>query len=127
MTRQGATFKSRHKIRMRWRRVMDVTPRAARRIKELLRSENKEYLKIGVKTRGCNGMVYTLNYAEEDDRKKLDELVETDGVKIIVEASALMSIIGPKMDYVSDRRRSEFVFNNPNSKSECGCGESFTI
>ena len=106
---------------------MDVTPRAARRIKELLRAENKEYLKIGVKTRGCNGMVYTLNYAEEDDRKKLDELVETDGVKIIVEASALMSIIGTKMDYVSDRMRSEFVFNNPNAKSECGCGESFTI
>ena len=106
---------------------MDVTPRAARRIKELLRSENKEYLKIGVKTRGCNGMVYTLNYAEKDARKKLDELVEPDGVKIIVEASALMSIIGTKMDYVSDRMRSEFVFNNPNAKSECGCGESFTI
>ena len=106
---------------------MDVTPRAARRIKELLRAENKEYLKIGVKTRGCNGMVYTLNYAKEDDRKKLDELVETNGVKIIVEASALMSIIGTKMDYVSDRMRSEFVFDNPNAKSECGCGESFTI
>jgi len=106
---------------------MDVTPRAARRIKELLRAENKEYLKIGVKTRGCNGMVYTLNYAEKDACKKLDELVETDGVKIIVEASALMSIIGTKMDYVSDRMRSEFVFNNPNAKSECGCGESFTI
>ena len=109
-------------------RAMEVTPSASRRIKELLRARNKEYLKIGVKTRGCNGMTYTMNYAEEGERKKFDELVETDdGVKIIVEPNALMSIIGTKMDYVSDRLRSEFVFENPNAKAECGCGESFTV
>jgi iron-sulfur cluster assembly accessory protein len=110
------------------RQAMEVTPSASRRIKELLRARNKEYLKIGVKTRGCNGMTYTMNYAEEGERKKFDELVETeDGVKIIVEPNALMSIIGTKMDYVSDRLRSEFVFENPNAKAECGCGESFTV
>ncbi len=109
-------------------RAMEVTPSASRRIKELLRARNKEYLKIGVKTRGCNGMTYTMNYAEEGELKKFDELVETDdGVKIIVEPNALMSIIGTKMDYVSDRLRSEFVFENPNAKAECGCGESFTV
>jgi len=55
-------------------------------------------------------------------------LVETDdGAKIIIEPSALMNIIGTKMDYVSDRLRSEFIFQNPNAKSECGCGESFMV
>ena len=110
------------------RQAMEVTPEASRRIKALLDARQKEYLKIGVKTRGCNGMTYTMNYADESERKKFDELVTTeDGVKIIVEPNALMSIIGTKMDYVSDRLRSEFVFENPNSKAQCGCGESFTV
>jgi iron-sulfur cluster assembly protein len=107
---------------------MEVTPEASRRIKALLDARQKEYLNNGVKTRGCNGMTYTMNYADESERKKFDELVTTeDGVKIIVEPNALMSIIGTKMDYVSDRLRSEFVFENPNSKAQCGCGESFTV
>lgn len=107
---------------------MEVTPSASRRIRELLTTRGKEYLKIGVKQRGCNGMTYTMNYADASERKKFDELVETpDGAKIIVEPSALMSIIGTKMDYVSDELRSEFVFENPNAKAECGCGESFTV
>ena len=110
------------------RQAMEVTPEASRRIKALLDARQKEYLKIGVKTRGCNWMTYTMNYADESERKKFDELVTTeDGVKIIVEPNALMSIIGTKMDYVSDRLRSEFVFENPNSKAQCGCGESFTV
>jgi len=105
---------------------MDVTPRAAKKIRELLRDKGEECLRIGVKTRGCSGMMYTMNYAEKDSRKTLDELVEMNGVKIIVDANALMSIIGTKMDFVSDQLKSEFVFENPNAKSMCGCGESFT-
>lgn len=107
--------------------ALEVTESAAQRIRELLALRSKEYLKIGVRSRGCNGMTYTMNYADEGDRKKFDELVEAHGVKIIVEPSALMSIIGTKMDYVSDRLKSEFVFENPNAKAECGCGESFTV
>ena len=111
---------------MRLKQVMEVTPIASRKIKELLLVNDKEYLKIGVKTRGCNGMMYTMNYMNENERKKLDELVETeDGAKIVVDTNALMSIIGTKMDYVSDRLKSEFTFENPNAKSSCGCGESF--
>ena len=103
-----------------------MTPIASRMIKELLRARNKEYLKIGVKNKGCSGMAYTMNYAEEGEKKKFDELVETDdGAKIIIEPSALMKVIGTKMDYVSDRLTSEFIFQNPNATSACGCGESF--
>ena len=108
------------------KQALELTESAAARIRELLQRNSKPYLKIGIRSRGCNGMTYTMNYADEGDRHKFDELVEQRGVKIIVEPNALMSIIGTKMDYVSDRLRSEFVFENPNAKAECGCGESFT-
>ena len=108
------------------KQVMEVIPIASRKIKELLLANDKEYLKIGVKTRVCSGMMYTMNYMDKSERKKFDELVETeDGAKIVVDTNALMSIIGTKMDYVSDRLKSEFTFENPNAKSSCGCGESF--
>lgn len=108
------------------KQALELTESAARRIEELLKAKAKPYLKIGVRARGCNGMTYTMNYADEGERRKFDELVEHGGVKIIIEPSALMSIIGTRMDYVSDRLKSEFVFENPNAKAECGCGESFT-
>ena len=108
------------------KQVMEVTPIASRKIKELLLANDKEYLKIGVKPRGCSGMMYTMNYMDKSERKKFDELVETeDGAKIVGDTNALMSIIGTRMDYVSDRLKSEFTFENPNAKSSCGCGESF--
>jgi len=65
-----------------------------------------------------------MNYA--DERGKFDELVESEGVKVLIEPNALMHVIGSTVDFVSDRLKSEFVFNNPNSKGDCGCGESFT-
>ena len=82
-------------------------------------------VRIGIRSKGCSGLSYTLEFAEE--KGPFDEVVETNGVTILIDPKATMFILGTEMDYVEDKLESGFVFRNPNEKGRCGCGESFHI
>lgn len=105
-----------------------LTPAAVSRLHSLMGGSKDKYegIRLDVKSRGCGGNSFTLDYAEKKERT--DEVVEADaGVKVFVGSKALLHVIGTEMDYVEDDLQSGFVFNNPQAKSTCGCGESFTM
>ena len=106
--------------------VIKLSDKAADRIKEIL-SENKDSLgvRIGVKSGGCAGMSYIMEYAKAQQPN--DELIEDKGVKVFIDPSAIMYLLGTEMDYKVEEFSSSFVFNNPNETERCGCGESFKI
>jgi len=112
---------------MALRQAMTVTDAAAKRIQALLAQRGKPSagIRIGVRSRGCSGLTYTLEYA--DEKGKLDEVVEDKGVTVLIDPKATMFIIGTEMDYVEDKLQSGFTFRNPNEKGRCGCGESFHV
>ena len=107
--------------------VMSVTPAAAERVKALIDGREKPTvgIRIGVRSKGCSGMSYTLEFA--DAQQPMDEVVETAGVKLLIDPKASLFPIGTQMDYVEEKLKSGFVFNNPNEKGRCGCGESFHV
>ena len=107
--------------------VVTMTDAAADRVKALVaRSEEPvQGLRIGVKTRGCSGMSYSVEYADEP--KRFEEVVEQKGVKLFIDPTAVMFILGSEVDYKEDRFTSGFTFENPNEKGRCGCGESFHV
>ena len=108
--------------------LITVTDRAASQIKIIMSEANEEVLGviIGVDKTGCSGYAYKLDYAKNENKKNF-EIIESKGVKIYIEPAATMFLIGSEMDYTKDKLSSRFVFNNPNEKSTCGCGESFNI
>ncbi len=108
-------------------KVMTLTPAAVARVKALMTSKGPDVkgLKIGVKKGGCAGMEYTMNLVSEVGR--LDEVVEEDGARVIVDPAAVLYLIGTVMDFKTDKLASQFVFDNPNQKSACGCGESVSL
>ena len=107
--------------------LMSVTPAAARRIKYLLDTQGRdaEGIRVGVRTAGCSGMAYTIDFAREV--RTGDEVVDADGFKVVVDPKAVMYLIGTEMDFVEDKLGASFVFRNPNEKGRCGCGESFHV
>jgi iron-sulfur cluster assembly protein len=112
---------------MALRQAMTVTDAAAERIQALLAKRGKPSvgIRVGVRSRGCSGLTYTLEYA--DEKGKFDEIVQDKGVTILIDPKATMFIIGTEMDYVEDKLQSGFTFRNPNEKGRCGCGESFHV
>ena len=107
--------------------VMTVTPAAVERIKSLIENRGKPTagIRIGVRSKGCSGLSYTLEYA--DSQQSMDEVVETGSVKILIDPKASLFLIGTEMDYAEEKLKSGFVFRNPNEKGRCGCGESFHV
>jgi iron-sulfur cluster assembly protein len=106
-------------------KVVTLTDRAAERVKEIMARGEKPYLRVGVKNGGCAGQEYVLAYAEAPE--PLDEVVEDKGVRIVVDSTAVLFLIGAEIDYEVSRLAAKFVFRNPNQTDACGCGESVTI
>jgi iron-sulfur cluster assembly protein len=108
-------------------KVVTLTDAAAERVKAIMaRSEAPVAgLRVGIKKGGCAGMEYTMEYAAEAG--PMDEVVEEKGVRILIDPSAILFLLGTEMDYRSDKLSSGFVFKNPNQTGACGCGESVEI
>ncbi len=108
------------------KQIITLSDKAAIRIKEVLSNDkNSVGVRIGVKTGGCAGMEYVMEYAKE--LKPEDEMIEDKGVKVFVDPAAVMYLLGTEMDFKVEEFSSTFVFKNPNETERCGCGESFKI
>jgi iron-sulfur cluster assembly protein len=106
--------------------AVTLTDAAANRVKAFLSNRGKGIgLRVGIKTTGCSGLAYVLEFVDELDEG--DEVFEYKDVKIIVDAKSLVYIDGTELDYTKEGLNEGFKFNNPNQKDECGCGESFTV
>ena len=109
------------------KQAITLTDNAASRIKDIMsKDENKSLgVRVGVKSGGCAGMSYVMEYAKEINPN--DEVIEDKGVKVFIDPGAIMYLLGTEMDYKKEQFSSQFVFKNPNETERCGCGESFNI
>lgn len=106
--------------------TVTITPTAATRVQKFLSSRGKGLgLRVGVKTSGCSGMAYTLEFVDESLPE--DQIFECHGVKILVDPTSLVYLDGTELDYAKEGLNEGFKFNNPNAKANCGCGESFSV
>ena len=106
--------------------MITMTEPAAQRVQAFLENRGSGIgLRLGVKTMGCSGMSYVIEFV--DDINDDDEVFETSGVKVIVDKKSLVYIDGTELDYAKEGLNEGFKFNNPNEKDACGCGESFTV
>jgi iron-sulfur cluster assembly protein len=107
--------------------IMSLTSKAIGHVKSLLDSRGKDSagIRIGVKSGGCSGFKYFVEYA--DEIRPYEEIIKTNNLTIIIDPKALMYLIGTEMDYISEDFKSWFIFTNPNEKAKCGCGSSFSV
>ncbi len=109
------------------KQVMSLTDAAALQVKELLNNRGKDSagIRIGVKSGGCSGLKYFVEYA--DEQRKYDEVIKDKDVTIFIDPKALMYLLGTEMNYVEEQFKAGFTFTNPNEKGKCGCGSSFNV
>ena len=107
--------------------LITLTDAAAAQVKTLVDKSDTAVLglRVGINTKGCSGMSYVFEYA--DEKRPMEEEIETKGVTVFIDPMATMFLVGAEMDYVEEKMKSGFVFSNPNEKSRCGCGESFSV
>ncbi len=108
--------------------LLSITSNAATQIKKILAQapHGVDAIVVGIDKSGCSGYAYKLDFGKSSDLKNY-ETVNEDGLKVLIDPKATMFILGSIMDYREDKLSSRFVFDNPNEKSTCGCGESFSI
>ena len=109
------------------KQIITLSNSAAERIKQIMSSDtnNSVGVRIGVKSGGCAGMTYVMEYMKTSNPN--DEVIEEKGVKVFIDPGAIMYLLGTEMDYKTEEFSSSFVFKNPNETERCGCGESFKI
>ena len=107
--------------------ILKLSDNAVQRIKEIMTLNKTKAVgvRIGVKSGGCAGMSYVMEYAE--DVKPNEEVIEEKGIKVFIDPKAIMYLLGTEMDYKKDKFSSQFIFKNPNETERCGCGESFKV
>jgi len=109
------------------KKVIKLSDKAAERIKEIMTNDPSKSIgvRVGVKSGGCAGMSYVMEYAKEINPN--DEVIEDKGVKVFIDPGAIMYLLGTEMDYKKEQFSSSFIFKNPNETERCGCGESFKV
>ena len=109
------------------KQIITLSDNAAQRIKEIMSNTKDPSIgvRIGVKSGGCAGMSYVMEYAKSSNSN--DEVIEDKGVKVLIDPGAVMYLLGTEMDYKKEELSSTFVFKNPNETERCGCGESFKV
>lgn len=106
--------------------MIHLTERAANHVRDFLHNRGKgEGIKVGVKTSGCSGLAYVLEFVDQPD--PVDQIFDSFGVKVFVDPKSFVYLDGMQMDYVKNGLNEGFEFKNPNQTGECGCGESFTV
>ena len=107
--------------------ILSITDQASARVQEIVKGAESDVigLRIGIKTAGCSGLQYNVEFAKE--QQPFEDAIDVNGVRVLIDPAAVMFLVGTEMDWIEDKFNSSFVFNNPNETARCGCGESFSI
>ncbi len=118
---------SQARIKFMSEQIIKLSNNAAERIKQIMSKADNSAIgvRVGVKSGGCAGMSYIMEYAKEI--KPNEEVIEEKGVKVLIDPKAIIYLLGTEMDYKKEKFSSQFIFKNPNETERCGCGESFKV